>query len=88
MCDHKRTQIWEPHLAGARKCLDCLMVYNPNREPAWFIEDLRPRARIWWEGKSFEVIEGECLLDLVKKMDDSDRRELISLCKQEIDRLV
>lgn len=37
-CSHKRTKIWEPHLAGARKCLDCEKVYNPNREPNWKIE--------------------------------------------------
>lgn len=34
-CAHKNTKIWEPHLAGARKCLDCGMVYNPNRSPSW-----------------------------------------------------
>lgn len=34
-CEHKRTKIWEPHLAGARKCLDCDMVYNPNMSPQW-----------------------------------------------------
>lgn len=42
-CQHKNTQIWEPHLAGARKCLDCDMVYNPNRrysgKSVWFYED-------------------------------------------------
>lgn len=37
-CKHQRTQIWEPHLAGARKCLDCNMVYNPNHTPSWFTE--------------------------------------------------
>lgn len=37
-CEHKKTQIWEPHLAGARKCNDCGMVYNPNRNPQWFFE--------------------------------------------------
>ncbi len=37
-CEHRRTEIWEPHLAGARKCLDCKMVYNPNHTPSWFIE--------------------------------------------------
>lgn len=30
-CLHINTKIWEPHLAGARKCIDCGMVYNPNR---------------------------------------------------------
>jgi len=42
-CKHERTQMWEPHLAGARKCLDCGWVKNPNRahfgEPLWFNED-------------------------------------------------
>lgn len=37
-CEHKKTQIWEPHLAGARKCLDCGMVYNPNFSPRWHVE--------------------------------------------------
>lgn len=37
-CQHKRTQIWEPHLAGARKCLDCNKVYTPNRTPNWQME--------------------------------------------------
>ena len=38
-CSHSKTKIWEPHLAGARKCLACDWVYNPNHEPAWFDED-------------------------------------------------
>lgn len=38
-CLHTKTQIWEPHLAGARKCLSCNMVYNPNRSPRWQLED-------------------------------------------------
>ena len=29
-CNHKNTKICEPHLAGARKCTYCDMVYNPN----------------------------------------------------------
>lgn len=37
-CEHKRTIIWEPHLAGARKCRDCGQVYNPNCKPQWFFE--------------------------------------------------
>ena len=37
-CKHKNTQIWEPHLAGARKRRDCNMVYNPNFTPNWFYE--------------------------------------------------
>lgn len=31
VCDHKNNRIWEPHLAGARKCYDCGMVKSPNR---------------------------------------------------------
>jgi len=42
-CEHKNTQMWEPHLAGARKCLDCGWVKSPNREylggELWFDED-------------------------------------------------
>lgn len=37
-CKHDNHQIWEPHLAGARKCLDCGMVYNPNSDPSWMYE--------------------------------------------------
>ncbi len=37
-CKHLQTKIWEPHLAGARKCLDCDMVYNPNHNPSWHVE--------------------------------------------------
>jgi hypothetical protein len=37
-CQHAKTIIWEPHLAGARKCTDCHMVYNPNHTPSWFVE--------------------------------------------------
>jgi len=37
-CSHSNTKIWEPHLAGAKKCLDCGMVYNPNHKPSWFFE--------------------------------------------------
>lgn len=29
-CDHRKTRISEPHLAGARSCNDCGMYYNPN----------------------------------------------------------
>lgn len=43
-CSHKNTQIWEPHLAGARKCKDCGWVKNPNRvysgKDVWFDEEL------------------------------------------------
>lgn len=39
-CSHKDTKIWEPHLAGARKCLICGMVYNPNCSPSWFYEKM------------------------------------------------
>lgn len=38
MCEHINTVIWEPHLAGARKCLGCGKVYNPNLKPNWQFE--------------------------------------------------
>lgn len=35
--------MWEPHLAGARKCIDCGWVYNTNvgyvTGNPWFDED-------------------------------------------------
>ena len=37
-CAHRHTKMWEPHLAGARKCTDCEMVFNPNRTPNWQLE--------------------------------------------------
>lgn len=37
-CKHLNTKIWEPHLAGARKCLSCDMVYNPNMG-GWHVEE-------------------------------------------------
>ncbi len=37
-CQHKRTRMWEPHLAGARKCEDCGLVKNPNKGEHWFCE--------------------------------------------------
>lgn len=36
-CEHKNTKIWEPHMAGTRKCLDCDKVNNPN-VPGWRLE--------------------------------------------------
>jgi len=50
-CTHKNTKIWEPHLAGARKCVDCGMVFNPNRRyfnpnaSPWFDEDAENEAK-------------------------------------------
>lgn len=38
ICQHQSTKIWEPHLAGARKCIDCGMVFNPNMNPQWYVE--------------------------------------------------
>jgi hypothetical protein len=29
-CEHLKTYMSEPHLAGARKCSDCGMYFNPN----------------------------------------------------------
>jgi len=47
-CKHEKTRIWEPHLAGARKCLGCGWVKNPNRaycgKPIWFDEDAEQEA--------------------------------------------
>ena len=37
-CEHKNKIIWAPHLAGAKKCIDCNMVYNPNMNPRWHHE--------------------------------------------------
>lgn len=36
-CQHEKTRMWEPHLAGARKCLDCGLVYNKNINK-WYCE--------------------------------------------------
>lgn len=44
-CKHTNTVICEPHLAGARRCIDCGMVYNPNSAPRWQLERV---AREWW----------------------------------------
>ncbi len=43
-CEHKNTQIWEPHLAGARKCKDCGLVYN-NNAGRWYCE--HPEEKIF-----------------------------------------
>lgn len=45
-CIHVKTKMWEPHLAGARKCLDCERVYNPNCTPNWFFEGPTDQERI------------------------------------------
>ena len=37
-CTHTKTEMWEQHLAGARRCIDCKMVYNPNMKVKWFYE--------------------------------------------------
>ena len=37
-CKHTNTIMWEPHLAGARKCMDCGRVRNPNMGSDWFYE--------------------------------------------------
>lgn len=62
-CPHNETVIWEPHLAGARKCKACGMVYNPNMSYAgkdpWFFEPPSERERI------------KKLLDVLKKVDAS-----------------
>lgn len=38
-CKHDNTIMWEPHLAGARKCKDCGRIMNPNKgRNKWFFE--------------------------------------------------
>lgn len=37
-CQHKNTKIWEPHLAGARKCLDCGKVKYRASSTEWVVE--------------------------------------------------
>jgi len=44
-CKHENTIIWEPHLAVARKCTDCKMVYNPNMG-GWHTEGPSDKQRI------------------------------------------
>jgi len=48
-CKHTNTKIWEPHLAGARKCSDCGWVKSPNRAYAggalWFDEEAEIKAK-------------------------------------------
>lgn len=55
-CEHKQTKIWEPHLAGARKCIDCGMVYNPNCAQRWFIEQV---PREFWIKSTYDFISIE-----------------------------
>jgi hypothetical protein len=43
-CAHKNTVISEPHLAGARRCLDCNAYYNPNMG-GWLKEVKKLRIR-------------------------------------------
>lgn len=38
LCSHTNTKTWEPHLAGAKKCLDCHMVINPIMSNGWHME--------------------------------------------------
>lgn len=37
-CTHANTKIWEPHLAGARKCLDCKRVKSSGSSHDWYFE--------------------------------------------------
>jgi hypothetical protein len=67
-CAHNRVKIHEPHLAGARKCLDCEMVYNPNHTPNWFFEEKKievTRAQIEKIWNDLSVLEVE---DFCKKL--------------------
>lgn len=43
-----------------------------------------PIVHIWWEGESWLVQDGDCLLDLLSRMDVKDLEELKSLCNQVI----
>jgi len=54
-CQHLNTKISEPHLAGARRCIDCGWHYNPNRthagKAAWYDSDAEHEAH---EKKEYE----------------------------------
>ena len=60
-CEHKNTQIWEPHLAGARKCKDCGMVYNPNRayvnKDPWYFEGLSTEEQLKLAVEALETLK-------------------------------
>ena len=62
-CKHEDSRIWEPHLAGARKCNDCGWVKSPNRAYAgcalWFDEE-----------KELEEAERKKLEELKEKYED------------------
>lgn len=45
-CQHTNTKIWEPHLAGARKCLDCELVWN-NNVGEWRCEHPKEKIKIF-----------------------------------------
>lgn len=47
-CQHKNTKVWEPHLAGARKCLDCGFEKYSTSGP-WVKEPCKhvPLTRVW-----------------------------------------
>lgn len=45
ICQHKNTRMWEPHLAGARKCNDCGWEYNPNMTPKWHPEPCKHKPK-------------------------------------------
>ena len=54
-CSHKNSSIWEPHLAGARKCNDCGYEYNPNISKEWFPEPCKhePISRMMVEDMNY-----------------------------------
>jgi len=74
-CEHKNTVMWEPHLAGARKCNDCGWVKSPNR--AW------AGGALWFdEEKELEEAERATYERLKKKYDPKEvLRDLFAWCK-------
>ena len=54
-CSHKNSSIWEPHLAGARKCNDCGYEYNPNISKEWYPEPCKhePISRMMVEDMNY-----------------------------------
>lgn len=44
-CKHGNTLIWEPHLAGARKCADCGMVKD-RTDGEWYLPPLKTDQKI------------------------------------------
>jgi hypothetical protein len=65
-CPHMNTKISEPHLAGARRCLDC-NAYKPSASADWEIQ-LTPPLRAMLEAYANSESDsnmGHAMLDLV-----------------------